>query len=132
VNRQTAKKVLVAEDNPALSGVIRFNLSRAGFAVTAARNGREALGAACETQFDIVLTDQQMPEMTGTELCSELRQRNEYRHTPIIMLTAKGLELNIEELRERLGVSAALPKPFSPAELISLVEDCLAEGVISH
>jgi CheY-like chemotaxis protein len=125
----SAKKVLVAEDNPALAGVVRFNLQRAGCDVTVARNGREALDAACQQAFDVVLTDEQMPEMTGTELCSALRRRDEYRTTPIIMLTAKGLELDFEDLRARLGVSAALPKPFSPAELVNLVEECLAEAV---
>jgi CheY-like chemotaxis protein len=126
---EAAKKVLVAEDNPALSGVVRFNLQRAGFDVAVARNGREAFQAACQTAFDVVLTDQQMPEMTGTELCVKLRRRQEYSETPIIMLTAKGLELDLDYLREELGVSAALPKPFSPTELISLVEECLAGAV---
>jgi CheY-like chemotaxis protein len=131
----SAKHVLVAEDNPALAGVVRFNLKRAGFGVTVARNGREALAAACQNTFDLVITDQQMPELTGTELCGELRRRDEYKRTPIIMLTAKGLELDVEDLRRRLGVSAALPKPFSPAELICLVEDCLVENgelVLGH
>lgn len=131
----SVKKVLVAEDNPALSGVIRFNLKRSGFDVTVARNGREALDAACRYPFDVIVTDEQMPELTGTKLCSELRKRDEYNATPIIMLTAKGLELDIEGLRANLGVSAALPKPFSPTELIGLVEECLAgKGslVISH
>ena len=125
----TAKKALIAEDNPALSGVVRFNLQRAGFEVTVTRNGREALEAARGTTFDVVLTDQQMPEMTGTELVKKLRSTREYKETPIIMLTAKGLELDIDDLRDSLGVSAALPKPFSPAELIVLVEECLAQGV---
>jgi CheY-like chemotaxis protein len=126
-SERSERKVLVAEDNPALAGVVRFNLKRTGFEVTVARNGREALEMAGHTPFDVVITDQQMPEMTGTELCAELRRREEYRTTPIIMLTAKGLELDIEGLRQRLGVSAALPKPFSPAELVGLVEECVAE-----
>jgi DNA-binding response OmpR family regulator len=124
------KRVLVAEDNAALAGVIRFNLSRAGFEAVTARNGREALDVASRTTFDLVLTDEQMPEMCGTLLCHELRKRKEYITTPIIMLTAKGLELDIEELRKQLGVSATLPKPFSPAELVSLVEECLSTAVV--
>lgn len=123
---EPASRVLIAEDNPALSGVIRFNLSRAGFEVTATRNGREALDAARREVFDVIVTDQQMPEMTGTELCAALRQLEAYRETPIIMLTAKGLELDVAQLREELGVSVTLPKPFSPVELITLVEDCLS------
>lgn len=124
------QRVLIAEDNPALSGVIRFNLSRAGFEVTATRNGREALDAAAQTTFDLIVTDQQMPEMTGTDFCTELRQRPQYRETPVILLTAKGLEMDLGQLREQLGISAALPKPFSPSELISLVEECLATASV--
>lgn len=126
MKNEPTNRVLVVEDNSALAGVIRFNLVRAGLEIVIARNGREALDAACATTFDLVLTDEQMPEMCGTELCAALRKRAEYRATPIIMLTAKGLELDIDQLRERLGVTATLPKPFSPAELVSLVEESLA------
>ena len=66
-----------------------------------------------------------MPEMSGVELCQKLRETPSYIETPIIMLTAKGLELDLVQLRETLGISAALPKPFSPAELMRKVEECL-------
>ena len=121
-----SRTILIAEDNPALSGVIRFNLTRVGFDVTATRNGREAWQRAQAERFDLVVTDHQMPEMTGVELIEQLRQMPEYAAVPIIMLTAKGLELDMTRLREELGIAAALAKPFSPTELVNTVEQCLA------
>ncbi|MBN1852752.1 MAG: response regulator [Pirellulales bacterium] len=121
----TRARILVAEDNPALAAVIEFNLRRAGCAVTRMRNGRLALEAAMEEDFDLVVTDHQMPEMTGIELCERLRALPQYMDTPIIMLTAKGLELDMSNLGETVGVSEYLSKPFSPAELVRKIEECL-------
>ncbi len=125
----SSARILVAEDNPALSGVIRFNLTRVGHEVTVARDGRQAWEVADKERFDLVITDHQMPVMTGVDLIRQLRQKPDYQRTPVIMLTAKGFELDIAKLREELGVAAALPKPFSPAELVGVVEQCLAEAV---
>jgi CheY-like chemotaxis protein len=121
-------KILVVEDNKALSGVVTFNLVRAGFQVTAVGNGKEALVALGRDTFDLMLTDQQMPAMTGIELCENVRKIPEYKTLPIILLTAKCMEMNFSELRERFGLSAALPKPFSPSELINCIEGCLVAG----
>ena len=121
--------LLVAEDNPALSGVVRFNLERAGFNVTMADDGCQAWKLAQARDFKLVITDQQMPGMTGVELCHRLRSHPRYTHTPIIMLTAKGLELNLGDLKSQLGVAAVLPKPFSPRELIQKVAECLQHSV---
>jgi len=118
-------KILVVEDNKALSGVVTFNLVRAGFQVTAVGNGKDALEALQRSNFDLMLTDQQMPAMTGIELCEHVRKLPEYKNLPIILLTAKCMEMNFAELRERIGLSAALPKPFSPSELINCIEECL-------
>lgn len=122
-------KVLVCEDNVALSGVICFNLVRAGFEVTSVANGRLALDALQKGTFDLVLSDQQMPMMTGIQLCENLRQMPGCEHTPFILLTAKCMELDFVRLQQKLGVSAALPKPFSPSELVSCIEEALAVKV---
>ena len=122
-------KILVAEDNPALAGVVRFNLERAGFDVTMAANGREAWEIAEHETFDLIVTDQQMPEMTGIELCQQLRQAEMHAKTPVVMLTAKGLELDRQALRDELKVVDVLPKPFSPFELVQTIEECLASSV---
>jgi CheY-like chemotaxis protein len=119
------KRALVVDDNLALARVTQFALDRAGFETQVARNGRLALEAAQQSQFDVVVTDQQMPEMTGTELCRELRKLPEYMDCPIILLTAKGLELELPRLREELGISGVFSKPFSPAAVVKAVEDLM-------
>jgi CheY-like chemotaxis protein len=119
------RRALVVDDNLALARVTQFALDRAGFETQIARNGRLALEAAQLSQFDVVVTDQQMPEMTGTDLCRELRELPEYMDCPIILLTAKGLELELPRLREELGISGVFSKPFSPAAVVKAVEDLL-------
>ena len=121
-------KVLVCEDNVALSGVICFNLVRAGFDVTSVANGRLALDALAKSQFDLVLSDQQMPMMTGIQLCENMRDLPAYRNTPFILLTAKCMEIDRARLAQTLKISAALPKPFSPSELVNCIEEALAAG----
>ena len=121
-------KILVCEDNAALSGVICFNLVRAGFEVTSVGNGRLALDSLEKGMFDLVLSDQQMPMMTGIQLCENLRQLPTHRRTPFILLTAKCMEIDFVRLQEKLGISAALPKPFSPSELVTCIEEALAVG----
>ena len=122
-------KILLVEDNIALSGVIHFNLTRAGYQVTAVGNGREAIAALERGQFDLVLSDQQMPKMTGIQLCEHIREMPDHVHTPFILLTAKCMEIDVAKLRQRLGVSMALPKPFSPSELLTCIEESLASRV---
>jgi two-component system, chemotaxis family, chemotaxis protein CheY len=119
------RRALVVDDNLALARVTQFALDRAGFETQVARNGRLALEAAQQSQFDVIVTDQQMPEMTGTDLCRELRQLPEYMDCPIILLTAKGLELELPRLREELGISRVFSKPFSPAAVVKAVEDLM-------
>ena len=106
------KRVLVAEDNLALASVLRFNLQNAGYEVAATRDGQSALNAAIDSNFDIIISDQQMPLMSGIELCEKLRQTSGYELTPFILLTAKTMELDADELRESHGICQLIPKPF--------------------
>ena len=117
------RHVLVADDNAALASVVRFNLQRAGFRVTVARNGRIAWELVQEEAFDLIVTDQQMPEMSGCEFCAKLRNLDQYRDTPVIMLTAKGMELELPRLKSELGIAATFLKPFSPSAIVQAVED---------
>jgi two-component system response regulator AtoC len=119
------KRILVAEDNPALAHVLRFHLERAGFRVTVARNGREAWDFLQSGGFDLLVTDQQMPEMSGRDLCQLVRQDPRFSGLRIVILTAKGLEIEQQRFREELGVQHVLPKPFSVIELIETIGDCL-------
>ena len=121
-----ARRALIVDDNVALARVTQFALDGAGFDTETAFNGRLALEAALATPFDIVITDQQMPEMTGVELCQELRSRAEYASCPIILLTAKGLELELPRLRDELGIDATFAKPFSPSAIVKACGELLA------
>jgi two-component system, chemotaxis family, chemotaxis protein CheY len=121
-------RILVCEDNVALSGVICFNLTRAGFQVTSVANGKLALETLEKGSYDLVLSDQQMPMMTGIQLCENTRQLPLHRHTPFILLTAKCMEIDFPQLQKKLKISAALPKPFSPSELVNCIEETLAVG----
>jgi two-component system, chemotaxis family, chemotaxis protein CheY len=121
-------KILVCEDNSALSAIVSFNLLRAGFQVTAVANGRLAMDALKKESFDLILSDQQMPMMTGIQLCEHVRQLPAHKRTPFILLTAKCLEIDFAKLQQTLGVTKALPKPFSPSELINCIEEALATG----
>ena len=69
-----------------------------------------------------------MPMMTGIQLCENIRQLPAHRQTPFILLTAKCMEIDFVRLQQKLGISAALPKPFSPSELINCIEEALAAG----
>ena len=74
----------------------------------------------------LVITDHQMPEMTGWDLCTRMCQMEAHAQTPVIFLTAKSLELDLARMKRELGVVAAFAKPFSPSELVRTVEECLA------
>jgi CheY-like chemotaxis protein len=117
----TGQQILVVEDNLALASVVRFNLERAGYKVSLASDGLDGWQQAQTTQFDLVITDQQMPIMSGCELCEKLRQTDAYEGVPIIMLTAKGLELDLVRLQKEYGVTASFSKPFSPQQVIEAV-----------
>ena len=119
------RRALIVDDNVALARVTQFALDGVGFETKTACNGREALALALESRFDIVITDQQMPEMTGVELCRELRGHSTYADCPIILLTAKGLELELPRLRKELGINSTFPKPFSPSAVVKTVNQLL-------
>ena len=126
----TPGKILVAEDNPALAAVIKFNLQQAGHQVMVVNDGQAALETAQLESFDMIVTDHQMPNLSGVEFCERLRDLKAYQATPILMLTAKALEMDFADLQERLGLCQLLAKPFSPAEVVRVVAENLAPATI--
>lgn len=125
----SARRALIAEDNAALSRVIAFSLRKAGFATTVAADGAEALRHAELAEYDLVVTDHQMPHLTGVQLTARLREMDRFRDTPIVLLTAKGLELDADRLAADYGVAAVLIKPFSPTDLGKLVGELTSQPV---
>lgn len=123
MNDNGAVRVLIVEDNSALANVLKFNLVRSGFDVTIARNGREAWDIVKSSPADLIITDHQMPEMSGIELCQKVRQHEKMQDIPIILVTAKQLELDIDHIRSELRITRTFSKPFSPAAIIKAVRD---------
>jgi DNA-binding response OmpR family regulator len=121
------KYVLVVDDDLTVTALVRFHLENAGYRVAVAHDGHAALKIALQGRFDAVVTDHQMPLMSGTDLCDRLRQEAVYAHTPIIFLTAKGLEIDTDLLRDELNVAATFFKPFSPTELMRTVHACVSQ-----
>jgi CheY-like chemotaxis protein len=117
--------ILVVEDSLVLGEVLRFNLEQEGFEVTWACNGREAVDLFLQCPFDLVVTDYEMPIVNGEQLCEHIR--NEFlSDIPIVMCTAKGMELDLGKLATKYDVKALLQKPFSVSELAELIRDLLA------
>ncbi len=122
---QGPKRVLVAEDNAAMRGVICFALARAGMKVTPVASGDAAWNTLLESGADMLVTDYQMPGLTGFELCERMRKDPRFAETPVVLLTARGVELNLAQLQNELSVRAVISKPFSPRELMETVQNCL-------
>ena len=120
-------RTLIAEDNIGLARVLQFNLERIGLDVTVANSGTQAWEAANESQFDLLITDHEMPGMTGIELCTRLRDLANYESTPFVMVTARELELDTQDLQTRLGMAAVLAKPYSPSMIVELAQRLIDE-----
>jgi len=120
----TGKKVLVVDDEIHIVHVVAIKLRNNGYEVISADNGAEAFELACEEKPDIIVTDFQMPVMSGLELVEKLRQRDDMKDIPVIMLTARSFAISKEQ-QEDLRISSCLSKPFSPKELLGNIEDVL-------
>ncbi|WP_442510622.1 response regulator [Novipirellula sp. SH528] len=120
------RRILITEDNRVLGDVLRFNLQRSGFDVTIAHDGGEAIELLRVQTFDLLITDYQMPNVNGAELCQHIRQNRSLDEMVIIMCSAKGMELNREQLREDWNVATLVLKPFSVREIVAIVNDLLA------
>jgi CheY-like chemotaxis protein len=118
------RKALVVDDEFHIVQVMAIKLRNNGFEVATAENGSEAYKLACDFKPDVIITDYQMPVMSGLEFIEKLRQTPETAQTPVIMLTARGFAID-DQQRQSLLISACLSKPFSPREVLQTVEDVL-------
>ncbi len=119
-NNREPYPILLAEDDPISRRLFEKILVKEGFAVTAVENGRKALDLTRQKFFPIVLTDWQMPEMEGPELCRAIREENPDRYVFIILLTSKGSK---DDIISGLGAGADdyLTKPAHYAELVARI-----------
>jgi two-component system, OmpR family, alkaline phosphatase synthesis response regulator PhoP len=118
-------KILIVDDEPNIVMSLEFLMRKQGHEVRVAGDGEQALDVAAEFAPDLVLLDLMLPRRSGYEVCQVLRARAESRHVKIIMLTAKGREVEMTK-GMALGADAYVTKPFSTRELVDRVERLLA------
>lgn len=129
-DRESRPLILVADDEAHIVHVVTLKLRNAGYDVITAADGQEALELAQQKQPDLVITDYQMPLLSGLELCAQLRAEPETADIPALMLTARGFSLNEEDLA-RTNIADVISKPFSPREILTRVQDLLT-GAAAH
>ena len=126
--------ILICDDEPHITRAVEIKLRRADHHVEPHCDGRAAWDALLDRLADgqplpdMLITDCQMPRMTGLQLAAAIQAEPRLRGLPIMMLTAKGFELAADELREKLGIHRVVGKPFSPRDLAGFVEEMLAEA----
>src|SRR5262249_43209940 len=109
--------LLIVEDEKDLAKVLAYNFKQAGFDVVSATTGDMALRAVREEQFDLVILDLMLPDISGTEVCRRLKSNSLTSHIPVMMVTAKGEEID-RIVGFELGADDYIVKPFSVRELV--------------
>ena len=120
-------KILIAEDERDIRDLIAFTLKFAGHEVVQAANGEEALQLALQERPQLVLMDVRMPKMTGYEACRAMKANAEIKDTPVVFLSAKGQESEVQAGLE-VGATDYILKPFAPDQLSKRVEEILARN----
>lgn len=115
------KKILAVDDSASMRQMVGFTLKKAGFDVTEAKDGSEALEIAKGDSFDAVISDVNMPIMDGITLIRELRALPAYKFTPMLMLTTEsGLDKKSEG--KAAGATGWIVKPFNPDQLLAVIK----------
>ena len=121
------KKILIVDDEKDLTKLLDYNLKQEGFDTLIAHEGKTALDMARRKKPDLIILDVMLPDLSGTEICKIVRSDNETADLPIIMLSAKGEEID-RILGLELGADDYVTKPFSPRELILRIKRVLKRG----
>ncbi|HEY4688940.1 MAG TPA: response regulator [Anaerolineae bacterium] len=119
-----AARILIAEDERDIRDLIAFSLRYGGFEVVEASNGAEAVEQAVAVKPDLILMDVRMPRMTGYEACRQLKSMDDMKRIPIIFLSAKGQEQEIQQGLDA-GAEEYILKPFAPEDLVNKVREIL-------
>jgi DNA-binding response OmpR family regulator len=120
------KKVLIADDEPNIVVSLEFLMKQKGYAVRVAATGEDALNAIGDFGPDLILLDVMMPRMSGYDLCQRVRENPHWRDIKIIMLSAKGRDVEVTK-GMAVGADAYVTKPFSTKDLIAKVHELLGE-----
>jgi len=124
---EMANKILVVDDEPNIVLSLEFLMKQAGFQVRTASDGEAALTAIAAERPDLMLLDVMMPRKNGYEVCQAVRANPDWKGIRIIMLTAKGREVEREK-GMALGADDYITKPFSTQEVVDRVRELLAEA----
>lgn len=117
-------RILIAEDEPDIRNLILFTLNFAGHQVTMTSNGEEAVKTALQELPDLILLDVRMPRLNGYDACKRLKADPTTQHIPVVFLSAKGQESEIQTGMEA-GATEYILKPFSPDQLTERVRAIL-------
>jgi phosphate regulon transcriptional regulator PhoB len=124
INTLMDNKILIVDDEPDIVELVSYNLKKDGFSVTTASDGEEALNKIRKNKFDLVVLDLMMPGIQGVELCRIIRNDPKTAGIPIIMLTAKGEEVD-RVIGLESGADDYMTKPFSSRELVARIKAVL-------
>ncbi len=119
------KKILVIEDDPAISRLVDYSLRHEGYEVIQASNGLEGIRKAHDERPDLVILDVMLPGLDGFEICHRLKSGQDTARLPILMFSAKAQEID-KNTGLKVGADDYLPKPASPTEIVNRVEKLLA------
>ena len=118
------KTILAVDDSATMREMVAFVLESAGYRVIEAEDGAQGLDRATATNVDLVITDQNMPNMDGISLVKKLRETREYKSVPILLLTTESSDAMKAQGRAA-GATGWLVKPFDPATLLEVVQKVL-------
>ena len=122
-----AKRVLIVDDSSAIRKSVNFILDQAGYVVSAAEDGLDALSKLDGTSFDLIVTDVNMPNLDGIELTKKIREQAAYKYTPIVVLTTESQGSKMEE-GKAAGATGWIVKPFDADKLLSVVKRLVGEA----
>lgn len=123
-SRPVTKKILIVDDEPNIVAALDYLLQRSNYEVLTAQDGEEALKQVERHLPDLVLLDVMIPLKSGYEVCQRMRERADWRHIKIIMVSAKGREAEINKGLS-IGADLYVTKPFSNTELVARIDELL-------
>jgi DNA-binding response OmpR family regulator len=121
-----ARRILIADDEPNIVISLEFLMQRNGYEVMTASDGEQALSLLNDFRPDLILLDIMLPLRNGFEVCQRIRESAAWKHTKIVMLTAKGREVEVTK-GLALGADVYITKPFATRELLASVRQLLGE-----
>jgi DNA-binding response OmpR family regulator len=125
------KAILIVEDEKSISKLVKYNLEKAGFEAIAAKSGEDSLKILSGRQIDLAIIDIMLPGMDGLAVCKHIKQGSGTENMPVIMLTAKGEEID-KVVGFEVGADDYIVKPFSPRELILRIKAILKRGEVKE